>query len=416
MSIRTVYGFVAAAALAAVVPAGAQNTVVTVGDDASSKLTSVLAALARAVPQDDGRATAQRVSPAPRLSVAALPQPVQDAMQGRRLRLNDANEIQVYILMSPINDERLAQLTAAGVAIEIPDAGRRRVQARIPMSRLRMVASLRFVDFIRLPAYARHLSGAVTTEGDRILHADAVRKQLSLDGAGVRIGVLSDGLKGIFDTGCENCGGAAGGPMASGDLPDAIGVRNAGVLVSANGGIRGRSFQQNGDLEGLPPAGTTCGFAGAGAEGTAILEIVNDLAPGAELSFANADTDLAFNRAVNYLASTNDIVMDDLGFFGDAYDGTSSVSTNTAAALNNPDYPIRTYVTSVGNAADEHYIGTYIDSGVDGATVAGVAATGHLHLFQQTDGTTDVLGLGPQPFNVILLPSRRRSGDRVLGF
>src|SRR5439155_11968414 len=115
------------------------------------------------VPQDDARVAAQRVSPGPRLTVESLPQPVQDAMQGRRLRLNDANEVQVYILMSAVDDARLAQLTASGVTIEIPDAGRRRVQARIPASRLRLIASLPFVDFIRLPAYARHLSGLVTT-------------------------------------------------------------------------------------------------------------------------------------------------------------------------------------------------------------------------------------------------------------
>jgi len=333
MSIRIFYGFVVAAALAAAVPLRAQNTVA-IGDDVSSKLTSVLATLARAVPQDDARIAAQRVSPGSRLSGDALPQPVQDAIAGRRLRLNGANEIQVYILMSPVNDDRLAQLTAAGVAIEIADAGRRRVQARVPASRLRLIASLSFVDFIRLPTYARHLSGVVTTEGDKILRAEDVRKQLSLDGAGVRVGVLSDGLKGVFAAGCDTCGGVAGGPISSGDLPDAVGVRKAGVLVSASGGIAGRSFQQNGDLEGLPAQ--ACAFAGAGAEGTAILEIVHDLAPGAQLSFANADTDLAFNRAVNYLASTNDIVMDDLGFFGDAYDGTSGVSTSSSRPPTRP--------------------------------------------------------------------------------
>jgi len=407
MNFRALYGFVVAAALAAVIPVAAQNT--PAADDGSSKLTSVLAALARAVPQDDGRVTPQRVAPGPRLSVDALPQPVQDAMRGGRLRLNDTNDVQVYILMSSINDERLAQLTAAGVAIEISDIGRRRVQARIPAARLNMVASLPFVDFIRLPAYARHLAGAVTTEGDKILHTDAVRKQLSLDGTGVRVGVISDGLKGVFASGCDTCGGDAGGPIASGDLPDAVGVRNGGVLVSASGGINGRSFQQNGDLEGLPSG--ACGFAGAGAEGTALLEIVHDLAPGAQLSFANADTDLAFNRAVNFLASTNDIVVDDLGFFGDAYDGTSSVSANTAAALNNRDYPIRAYVTSVGNSADEHYIGSYVDSGVEGVTIAAISSPGHLHLFQQGDDTTDVLGLGAQPFNVIALP---RGGEVVI--
>src|SRR6185295_9940138 len=126
----------------------------------------------------------------------SLPAAVQDAVRGGRMRLSDTNEVQVYILMPAVTDDRLAQLTAAGVTIEISDADRRRVQARIPASRLRMIASLPFVDFIRLPAYARRSSGAVTSEGDRILHTDEVRKQLALDGTGVRVGVISDGIKG----------------------------------------------------------------------------------------------------------------------------------------------------------------------------------------------------------------------------
>jgi hypothetical protein len=402
MNFRLIYAFVAAAILAPAGPAKAQDAIA----DISSKLTSVLERLTRTVPQDDARTVAQGLLPATRLSAATLPKAVRDAVETGRLRINDANQVQVYVLMSAVTDDRISQLTAAGVIIEIPDGGRRRVQARIPVTRLRMVAALPFVDFIRLPAYARHLVGAVTTEGDRILHADVVRKQLSLDGTGVRVGVISDGLKGIFETGCTNCRGVAGGPISTGDLPDAVGVRNAsGMLVSASGGVSGRSFQQNSDLEGLPDPLQACAFAGAGAEGTALLEIIHDIAPGAQLSFANADTDLAFAQAVNYLSSTNDIVMDDFGFFGDAYDGTSAVSANTAAALNNPAYPIRAYFTSVGNSADEHYFGTYQDSGVDGTSVAAVSAPGHLHLFQQSTGTTDVLGLGAQPFNAILLPS-----------
>jgi hypothetical protein len=401
MSFRPVRLFIAVATLAAVSPLAAQ---IPAADDPSSKLTSPLAALSQAVSQDSGRVGAERVVPGPRLSVSALPQTVQDAVQGGRMRLNDVNEVQVYILMSAVSDERLAQLKDAGVTIEITDTSRRRVQARIPASRLRVVAALPFVDFIRLPAYARHSSGAAITEGDRILHADDVRKQLGLDGTGVRVGVLSDGLKGVFAADCDNCGSVADGPIATGDLPDAVGVRSGGVLVSSSGGIHGMSFQENRDLEGLP--GGTCAFAGAGAEGTALLEVVHDLAPGAQLSFANADTDLAFESAVNFLASTNDVVVDDLGFYGDAYDGTSVISSNTASALNNPSYPIRTYVTSVGNAADEHYIGAYADSRVDGSSVTGIGSRGHLHLFQRTDDTTDVLGLGARPYNVISLPRR----------
>src|SRR5204863_3499233 len=192
--------------------------------------------------------------------------------------------------------------------------------------------------------------------------------------------------------------GAAGGPIATGDLPSASGTRSSsGVLTGISGGISGRSFQANGDLEGLPPSSPPCAFPGAGAEGTAILEIVHDLAPGAQLAFANADTDMAFNQAVNFLASANDVVIDDLGFFGEAYDGTSPVSSNTANALNNDSNRIRTYVTPVGNSAAEHYLGTYSDSGVDGTSISGISNGGRMHLFQQGGDTTDVLGLGPQP-------------------
>src|SRR5207245_11561777 len=137
----------------------------------------------------------------------------------------------------------------------------------------------------------------------------------------------------VVGTGCATSGaGVDGGPFSTGDLPMATGVRNAsGVLTSSTGGIIARSFQANGDLEGLPPATPACAFPGAGAEGTALLEIVHDLAPGAKLAFANGDTDLAFSQAVNFLAASNDVVIDDIGFLGEAYDGTSGVSRNTAA-------------------------------------------------------------------------------------
>ena len=377
------------------------------GSAASSKLTTVLAELVQSVAQETGQVTARRAGSATSLSVDALPRSVQDAVQSRRLRFGTNNDVQVYILLNAVTDETVRQLTDAGAVIEIRDAVRRRVQAHVPVARLQSIAQLEIVDAIRLPAYARRRVGQVTTEGDAILYADAVRQQFGLDGTGVRVGVVSDGLKGVFATGCTtSCAGVAGGPIATGDLPSAVGVRNAsGVLTGSTGGIVGRSFQANGDLEGLPPSTPACAFAGAGAEGTALLEIVHDLAPGAKLSFANSDTDLAFSQAVNFLAASNDVVLDDIGFLGEPSDGTSAVSSNTAAALNNPSFPIRAYFTAVGNDADQHYYGTYEDSRIDGATIPGITTIGHLHLFQRTEDTTDVLGLGAQPYNVISLPA-----------
>ena len=371
----------------------------------ASRLSTVLADLARASALENGSLPTARAASLP--PQEHLPASVRDALRARHLRINSRGEVQVYVLVTDVNDEVRGQLEAAGATIEIEDTRARRIQARVPVGRLETVSQVPGVNTVRTPTYATHRAGAVATEGDAILQADRARQQLGLDGSGVRVGVLSDGLKGLFATGCTtSCAGAAGGPISSGDLPDATGVRSAaGVLTSASGGITGRSFQADSDLEGLPPANPVCGFPGAGAEGTALLEIVHDLAPGARLSFANADTDMAFNNAVNYLAANNDVVVDDLGFLGLPYDGSSTISRNTANALNNDQNPIRGYFTSVGNSADEHYLGTYTDSGVDGQTISGVTTAGHLHLFQRSGDTTDILGLGAQPYNVISLPT-----------
>jgi len=377
------------------VGAAGQSTATTA---ATSKLTTVLADFARSAAVQSGRFSPRAAD--------TLPKSVQDALRSRRLRIDDSGAAQVYVLVTDVNDGVLKQLSSAGATIELSDAAHRRVQARIPASALSAVAQLPVVREIRLPTYARHRTGSVTTEGDAIIGALATRNDWGLDGTGVRVGVLSDGLKGVFAAGCTSCSGVANGPISKGDLPTATGIRNAsGVLLSSTGGIVARSFQANGDLEGLPPASPVCGFAGAGAEGTALLEIVHDVAPGAKLSFANADTDMAFAQAVNFLAASNDVVVDDIGFYGEPYDGTSAVSANTAAALNNPANPLRAYFTAVGNDADEHYYGAYADSGVDGASISGIGTPGHLHLFQATGDTTDVLGLGAEPYNLISLPA-----------
>jgi len=368
---------------------------------AGPRLATVLSDLATVVPQE---LSAVPLAAPRAVATNTLPKSVRDAVRSRRLRMDPAGGVQVYILVTEVNDEVIEALEASGVRIEIPDPAERRVQARVGAARLLRIAELPFVTFIRLPNYAVHRAGAFTTEGDAILKADQVRDDLDVDGSGVRVAVISDGIKGVFAGSCTTCGGANGGPIASGDLPDSSGTRTAaGVLTSSSGGITGRSFQADSDLEGLPSG--QCAFDGAGAEGTALLEIVHDLAPGAQLSFANADTDVAFNQAVNAMAAANDVVVDDLGFFGMPSDGTSTISSNTAAALNKDSNPIRAYVTSNGNSADEHYYGTYSDSGVDGTAVSGVTTPGHLHRFQKSGDTTDVLGLGAQPYNLVALPT-----------
>jgi hypothetical protein len=337
------------------------------------------------------------------------------------MRINNDAEVQVYIEVSEVTDENLNALRALGVTVEIvgepkPDKTKNEVltyvptvQGLLPVSVIEQVVALPFVRFIRLPDYGFTNTGSVDTEGDVILKTEQVRSMLGVDGTGVRVGVISDGIYGIFATGCTTCGPttATPSPISTGDLPSATGTRNAnGTLTLASGGITAQSFSADGDLE-------------AGAEGTALLEIVHDLAPGAQLFFANGGTSMSFELAVDFLASRVDVVVDDIPFLiGTSngalipfpYDGTSHVSANTAAALNTDSNPIRAYFTAVGNMALHHYEEPYADSGMYltlscPASQGGLSASGDVHLFQATANTNDLGNLGPYLANPFSIPN-----------
>ena len=212
---------------------------------------------------------------------------------------------------------------------------------------------------------------------DALLGFDAVRSTYGVSGVGVTIGVISDGIFGLGDA------------VTSGDLPATTLNRDGGgTLVSTSGGVIAISFRADGDLEGGLGGGT-------GAEGTAILEIVHDIAPGAQLRFANFQTELEFMAAVDFLAANSDVVIDDIGFFTGHYDQTSPVSTNTADELNKPGNPIRGYYTSVGNQALLHYEGGFIPS---------VCGSDTCQVFSETADTTDALGIGAQIANPVIVP------------
>ncbi len=291
--------------------------------------------------------------------VAAQSLRVAQAVELRQLRFDEAGAVQVAAIIAA-DGPAPAALQALGVAVERqrPDLGL--AQYRVPPRRLGALAQLAGVIALRPPIYARVNRGTVTSEGDGALNADAVRDLLGVTGAGVRVGVISDGIAGLDQS------------QASGDAPE---LR------------RQRAFGAQGLL--------------AGAEGTAMIEIVHDLAPDAEISFANAETDLDFLAAVDFLARSSDVVLDDLTWLLSG-DQQSYISVNTAEALNNPNWPIRAYFVAVGNFADRHYQEDY-QPGPDGRAAFGLRFRGAVQRFESSDRTIDALGRGALPYNELFL-------------
>src|SRR5947209_4953104 len=120
---------------------------------APSKLTTVLVDLVRGIPQTQGQPSPASTTAIRPFDLERLPKSAQDAVRGRKLRINANNEVQVYILLQAVTDENVQLLTANGATIEIRDAPHRRVQARVPTARLETIAALPFVNFVRLPSY-----------------------------------------------------------------------------------------------------------------------------------------------------------------------------------------------------------------------------------------------------------------------
>lgn len=384
------------------------------------KLSTLLVLLSMNVKQETARPTvAEAVRPPAGFSTDKLPKPLQDAMHAGQMHVTNNGEVQVYIEVNTVDPQNLDELRSFGVTVQIigrpnPDKAKGEVltavptvQALLPITMIDQVASLPFVRYIRLPDYAVKSTGSVDSQGDGILKANLVRQQFGLDGTGVRVGVISDGIGGIFAMACTTCGPttAIPSPITSSDLPNATGTRNStGVLTSVSAGIIAQSFPSSSpNLE--PPASDTA--SGVGAEGTAMLEIVHDLAPGAQLYFANpADgTSLSFQQAVSFLAANTDVVVDDISFHTPPFDGTSGVSINTSTALNTDGNPIRGYFTAVANQAFNHWGEAWTPAGVTSTLTCpnGIATTGDVQLFQATSNTVDAGAVGPHAWNPFLL-------------
>jgi hypothetical protein len=245
-----------------------------------------------------------------------------------------------------VGEPLLREIEARGgrVVAAVPRFGA--VRARMPLASVEGLAEHPAVRRIRRAdrAFTRKLD---TSEGDGAHFADDARASYGVDGSGVTVGVLSDGVDALASL------------VSSGDLP-------AGVVV-------------------LP------GQAGSGSEGTAMLEIVHDLAPGASLMFATAFTSQA-SFASNILAlraAGADVIVDDVGYFAEAVFQDDDV----AAAVDQVVADGALYFSAAGNSGNlnDGTAGVWEGDFVAGPTVNGQPA----HDYGGGDITNEITEASP---------------------
>ena len=181
--------------------------------------------------------------------------------------------------------------------------------------------------------------GSVTSEADTILQSRRLRESLPVgyNGAGVRIGVLSDSY--------NNLGGAAT-DIASGDLPASVTV----VQDLASGGSD---------------------------EGRAMLQLVYDVAPASTLAFATAFVggQAGFAANINALANASgfnaDVITDDVFYFAEPFFQDGSIAQAIDNVVQNSDVA---YFALAGNLSDQAF--ELNNPSTHGAVTFGAAAFG----------------------------------------
>lgn len=240
-----------------------------------------------------------------------------------RAPLDAAADNRVLVdIKATVTPELLAQIAAVGGTVVNSFPQYNAIRAWLPVDQVEPLAGLDGVTFIRKAVKYRRNIGSVTSEGDVTHRADVARNTWTIDGTGVKIGLLSDGVAHLAQS------------QATGDL---------------------------GTVTVLP------GQAGTGDEGTAMLEIVHDLAPGAELFFAGAQSSSA-SMAQNIRdlrAAGCDIIVDDI-----TYDDESPFQDGIIAqAVNDVCADGALFFSSAGNAGNKTsgtaatWEGDFVDGG-----------------------------------------------------
>lgn len=230
------------------------------------------------------------------------------------VQVDSFGRIQLYIHTNSWVDENLNQLTANGLDIEIANKTNRIIQGWASANKIQTLSQLSFVKRIAAPSYATHHKGSATTAGYTILHASEFQA-LGFDGTGVKVGIISDGG--------DNWEDAA----ATSDLPSSV------------------------TIYGTCTAPTTCN------EGTAMAEIIHDLAPGAELAIGSLGTSLDFIQRITDLKDTfgADIIVDDVGFLLEPHFEDGAVAQAVADVVDD-----LIYVSAAGNGATYTYEKTFV--------------------------------------------------------
>jgi len=213
------------------------------------------------------------------------------------------------------------KLQIQGLGGKIETSYNQLIQTQVPIDSLLTFANLPSIRYLRLPYKPVILE---TSEGVAKTGANQWHNLSAYHSEGAKVCILDGGFKGYES-------------LLGNELPASVTVK---------------SFRADNDIEANEKHGTAC------------AEIVHDMAPNAELWLANPRTLVETGNAVDWLIDQGvDIISYSMGWFNvGPGNGVGYICQIVKKAY---DAGI-TWVSAAGNAAEDHWSGTFNDSDNDG--------------------------------------------------
>ena len=256
-----------------------------------------------------------------------------DGVDPQAANIDQGGEIETQVGVDSLDDSVLQAIANAGGRTTGTDPYSMAVNAWVHPADVAALAQLADVTSVTLPVLATSNAGQVDSTGN-----DALRASLA--------DLTPAGLAGIN-----------GGPYGFGGTGPAVKVG----VISVGAAHYGLSVA-SGDLPNVPNAITfdpsLPGTAVANDEGTAMMEIVHDMAPSASLYFAGGlMSGMDFASAVNWMRTQHvDVIVDDLTFYAEPWFTSGAASS----AEQNAVQAGVTCITSAGNFAQRHFLDNYV--------------------------------------------------------
>jgi hypothetical protein len=329
------------------------------------------------------------------------------AVEGPGSLIRDGGSVLVDVRFDRGAIAALPRVRDAGARVVAASRRYQRVTVAVPQARLGELAAVpkvAAVTQVRAPvlrAFAECEGGSVVSEGVLQLNAQEARETFAVAGEGITVGVLSDSLNQATEA-------VSGGPIAT-KLP-------RDVLSKDLPGKRNTCPGQSTAVEDLRDYEPEPGEEDPFDEGRAMLQIVHDMAPSAELAFNSAfNGELAFAEGVEDLAKPlieggagSQVVVDDVGYFEEPFfqDGPVAVAVNEVSEEG------ATYLSAAGNDnlfdAEGNEIASweapeYRDSGACPAEIAALAGFNGSHCMDFNPGAAidRTFGIKVEPHEVL---------------